>query len=72
MTIAECYRFFQEIDLPEKEREIARAIFKEIGSRLKFLIDVGLDYISLERPSATLSSGRIPEDQAGDADRLRR
>ncbi|MGD0662547.1 MAG: excinuclease ABC subunit UvrA, partial [Syntrophorhabdales bacterium] len=57
MTIAECYRFFQEIDLPEKEREIARAIFKEIASRLKFLIDVGLDYISLERPSATLSSG---------------
>ena len=57
MTIAECYRFFQEIDLPEKEREIARAILKEIASRLKFLIDVGLDYISLERPSATLSSG---------------
>jgi excinuclease ABC subunit A len=57
MTIAECYRFFQEIDLPEKEREIARAIFKEIASRLKSLIDVGLDYISLERPSATLSSG---------------
>ncbi len=57
MTIAESYRFFKEIDLPEKEREIARTILKEIASRLKFLIDVGLDYISLERPSATLSSG---------------
>ena len=57
MTIAESYRFFKEIDLPEKEREIARTILKEIVSRLKFLIDVGLDYISLERPSATLSSG---------------
>jgi excinuclease ABC subunit A len=57
MTIAECYRFFKEIDLPEKEREISRTILKEIVSRLKFLIDVGLDYISLERPSATLSSG---------------
>ena len=57
MTIAECHRFFQEISLPDKEREIARAILKEIASRLKFLIDVGLDYISLERPSATLSSG---------------
>ncbi len=57
MTIADCYRFFDRIDLPEKEREIARAILKEIASRLKFLIDVGLDYISLERPSSTLSSG---------------
>jgi excinuclease ABC subunit A len=57
MTIAECYRFFQNVKLEEKEREIARIILKEIVSRLKFLIDVGLDYISLERPSATLSSG---------------
>jgi excinuclease ABC subunit A len=57
MTIAECYRFFTEIRLPEKEREISRTILKEIASRLKFLIDVGLDYISLERSSATLSSG---------------
>ena len=57
MTIAECSRFFKEVDLAEKEREIGRAILKEIVSRLKFLIDVGLDYISLERSSATLSSG---------------
>ena len=57
MTIAESLRFFEEVDLAEKEREIARPILKEITSRLKFLIDVGLDYISLERPSATLSSG---------------
>ena len=57
MTIAECCRFFREIDLPEKEREISRAILKEIVSRLKFLIDVGLDYISLNRSSGTLSSG---------------
>ena len=57
MTIAECSRFFKEVDLAEKEWEISRAILKEIVSRLKFLIDVGLDYISLERSSATLSSG---------------
>jgi excinuclease ABC subunit A len=57
MTVAECSRFFREIDLPDKEREIARTILKEIVSRLTFLIDVGLDYISLERASATLSSG---------------
>jgi excinuclease ABC subunit A len=57
MTIAECHTFFTSLELPEKEQEIARNILKEIRARLKFLLDVGLDYISLERPSATLSSG---------------
>ena len=57
MTIAGCLRFFSSIELTEKEREIARTILKEITSRLKFLIDVGLDYITLSRNSATLSSG---------------
>ncbi len=57
MTIAEGYRFFQKLDLQEKEKEIARNILKEVTSRLRFLIDVGLDYITLERNSSTLSSG---------------
>jgi excinuclease ABC subunit A len=57
MTIAESFGFFSSVHLPEKEQEIARNILKEIVSRLKFLLDVGLDYVSLERPSATLSSG---------------
>ncbi|HOE16248.1 MAG TPA: excinuclease ABC subunit UvrA [Syntrophorhabdaceae bacterium] len=57
MTITECSRFFNTIKLTDKEKEIARNILKEIVSRLKFLIDVGLDYISLSRNSATLSAG---------------
>ncbi len=57
MTIARCLDFFTALPLTEKEREIAKAILKEIVSRLKFLMDVGLDYISLGRNSATLSSG---------------
>jgi len=57
MTITECSKFFHSIKLTEKEKEIARTILKEIVSRLKFLIDVGLDYISLSRNSATLSAG---------------
>jgi excinuclease ABC subunit A len=57
MTIAGCYDFFNGIRLSEKEQEIARVILKEIASRLKFLIDVGLDYVTLSRSSATLSSG---------------
>ncbi len=57
MTIEESLKFFENIKLPGKEREIARTILKEIASRLKFLMDVGLDYVSLSRNSATLSSG---------------
>ncbi len=57
LTIAECARFFQHMEVSEKEQEIARTILKEVSSRLKFLIDVGLDYITLSRNSATLSSG---------------
>lgn len=57
MTMEECVDFFDRVELSEKEKEIARTILKEITSRLKFLLDVGLDYISLSRNSATLSSG---------------
>ncbi|MBP7527072.1 MAG: excinuclease ABC subunit UvrA [Syntrophorhabdaceae bacterium] len=57
MTMEECVDFFDRLELSEKDKEIARTILKEITSRLKFLLDVGLDYISLSRNSATLSSG---------------
>lgn len=57
MTLTKSLHYFSELDLSEKEREIARNILKEIISRLKFLIDVGLDYIALNRNSSTLSSG---------------
>ncbi len=57
MTMEECVDFFDRVELSEKDQEIARTILKEITSRLRFLLDVGLDYISLSRNSATLSSG---------------
>jgi excinuclease ABC subunit A len=56
-TIEECRRFFEKIILSDKEQEIAKTILKEIIARLTFLIDVGLDYVSISRNSATLSSG---------------
>ncbi len=46
-----------DVDLNLKQRQIAAEILKEINSRLKFLLDVGLDYLSLNRASATLSGG---------------
>lgn len=57
MTLSRCLQFFKDIVLSDKEKEIARTILKEIRARLQFLIDVGLDYITLARNSATLSSG---------------
>lgn len=59
LDISELYDWLQNIEekLDPKQRQIAVEILKEIRSRLKFLLDVGLDYLSLGRASATLSGG---------------
>ena len=59
MDIGELYEWLQQVDgqLDSKQQQIAAEILKEIRTRLKFLLDVGLDYLSLDRASATLSGG---------------
>ena len=57
LSIEETYQFFNEISLSEKEMQIGRMIFNEIHERLGFLLNVGLDYLSLGRASGTLSGG---------------
>ena len=49
--------FLATLDLSERERQIAERVVKEIQERLNFLLDVGLDYLSLNRPSGSLSGG---------------
>ena len=57
LPIRECDAFLRDVDLTDRERQIAERVVKEIHARLGFLLDVGLDYLSLERPSGTLSGG---------------
>ena len=56
-AIGECFRFFNEIKLQGKQGKIAEKIIREIKLRLEFLVNVGLDYLTLSRSSETLSGG---------------
>ena len=55
LTIADGHTFFENLTLSEREQTIAYQILKEIKARLGFLVNVGLDYISLDRAAGTLS-----------------
>lgn len=57
MSIAQAEEFFKNLDLSEKDKEIASSIMKEIQSRLVFMLDVGLHYLTLNRKAGTLSGG---------------
>ena len=57
MSAAEGLTFFDNLELSPREATIAGAVVKEIRARLRFLVDVGLDYLTLERATATLSGG---------------
>lgn len=57
LSIRECYQFFAALELTPREQTIARQVIKEIKERLNFLIDVGLDYLTLNRASGSLSGG---------------
>jgi excinuclease ABC subunit A len=57
LSITDALRFLDELELESRSRPVAERIIKEIHSRLKFMQDVGLNYLSLDRPTATLSGG---------------
>lgn len=57
LSIGDAQRFFSGLELTEKERTIANLILKEINNRLGFLVNVGLDYLTLSRAAGTLSGG---------------
>jgi len=57
MTVLEAREFLNSLTLTEQQRMIGEQIFREINARLGFLVDVGLDYLTLSRAAATLSGG---------------
>src|SRR4029077_12229597 len=57
LTVQQAAQFFATLELSEKETVIAEKVLKEIRRRLSFLSDVGLDYLTLDRLSSTLSGG---------------
>ncbi|TWE12666.1 excinuclease ABC subunit A [Rudaeicoccus suwonensis] len=57
LPISESATFLQGVDFTARERQIAERVIKEVEARLGFLLDVGLDYLSLDRPAGTLSGG---------------
>ncbi len=57
LSVGEVLDFFDKLDLTDRERLIAAQILKEIRARIKFLVDVGLEYLTLDRAAATLAGG---------------
>ncbi|TDC26828.1 excinuclease ABC subunit UvrA [Streptomyces sp. 8K308] len=57
MSISACAEFLRGMTLTDREKAIAARVLKEVNERLRFLIDVGLDYLSLNRAAGTLSGG---------------
>jgi excinuclease ABC subunit A len=57
LSIEQAQKFFRSLELTKEESQIARDVLKEIQARLGFMMDVGLDYLTLDRESGTLSGG---------------
>ncbi|MDP3661613.1 MAG: ABC-ATPase UvrA, partial [bacterium] len=57
LSISDAFEFFAELKLTPKEREIAKVVLREIESRLQFMLNVGIEYLTLDRRAHTLSGG---------------
>ncbi|MEV7596649.1 excinuclease ABC subunit UvrA [Kitasatospora sp. NPDC089797] len=57
MSISDCAEFLGAMRLNDRDKQIAERVLKEVNERLRFLVDVGLDYLSLDRAAGTLSGG---------------
>lgn len=70
MSIDHCFDFFSSLRLTANEQHIARDVLKEIRERLEFLMNVGLNYLTLNRLRLHAVWRRIPKNSAGNSDWL--
>jgi excinuclease ABC subunit A len=63
LTVEEALRFFERVELSPQEADIAEKLLEEIRERLRFLNEVGLEYLTLDRLSSTLSGGEAQRIQ---------
>ena len=70
MSIGELQQFMEQLVLTQQQELIGHQILKEIRARLRFLVNVGLEYLSLARATGTLIRRRGAADSSGDADWL--
>ena len=59
MSAVDAFNFIEKLSLEGKDELIAKEIIKQIRARLQFLVDVGLDYLTLSRAAGTLSGGLL-------------
>ena len=71
LSIDSCYEFFKNLQISETEKYIAKSILKEVLSRLEFLKNVGLNYLTLNRVSSTLIRRRGTKNQTCNTDRIK-
>ncbi len=57
LSVADAATFFESLTLTPKEKEISAVVIREVGARLQFMLNVGLDYLTLDRRAHTLSGG---------------
>jgi excinuclease ABC subunit A len=57
LSVKDALTFLENIEMTDKNRKISKAVLREIGNRLKFMIDVGIDYLTLDRKANTISGG---------------
>lgn len=61
MSVLEVRKFLEDLELSDMQKAIGKQILKEINARIGFLIDVGLDYLTLSRAAGTLSGEKLKE-----------
>jgi len=70
MTVIELHQWFASLKVTDFERQIAQDILRQVNMKLKFLMDIGLDYLTLTRQTRTLSGGESQRINLSNLDKI--